>query len=307
MSTELIQSLSNDHSRAQVEALLRGALREPAFAELGALLETWLDEHPGPLTALCRDTQAVTIDGWDALNAAFDSRAPGCTAVGIDLSGYWEATGPGFEVSFYTDASFPFSTSDRTELLAATEADAPVWQGKYEDVQPLLTCSGAETLDAALRDYPYRHWTGSDDMPDDFPAYFAAVWFLYLRINEALAHAITTGRLRHAIPIVVGQNDYGPAFETVYVTEQAASNEAEVSVLAQVPAIATRLAEVKSASEPVEATEVVDTVASKETVESSAPSRSWPWRRTTVRSDAGDTASTDPLTQRRRGPGTFAA
>ena len=308
MSTELIQSLSNDHSRAQVEALLCGALREQSFAEMGALLDTWIDQHPGSFTALCRDTRDVAVGGWDALKDELEARGPGCTAIGIDLSGYWEETGPGFEVSFYSDTPFPFSTSDRTALLAATETDAPVWQGRYEDVRPLLTCTGLETLDAALRDYPYRHWNGSDEMPEDFPAYFAAVWFLYLRVNEALARSLESNSLPRSMPVVVGQHDYGPSFETVYVVEPASYAEPVVPVAVLVES-SEPIAIVEVELQPESATETGPQaeVAVDEGPEPSAPARSWSWRRTAVRPDAGETGSADPITQRRRGPGSFAA
>ena len=347
MASELVQSLRNEGSQRQVESLLRSALREPAFGDLDALLRSWMDEHPGPLTALCRDVGPVSITGWDALDAdiaALAAKGTLCSAVGIDVTGHYEGDGPQFEVSLYSDTPFPFSTSDRRTILAACESYGTVWQGAFEDIVHALRCSGLEALHGGVADHPQRHWFGGSDMPDDFPDYFIGVWFLYLRINEALAAAVEEGRLPYPMPLLVSEHDFGPWFETVYMIDPGISVPAEpvaVSgepyahdseaavpeiVPAEIPPLEIERPEIET---PVAATAEITmaqvTVAQVTVAEAAvaeinepevqaatvkmtaepSPSRGWPWRKSP--SKAVDGAGEVSMTLRRRGPDSFAS
>ncbi len=329
MSTELIQSLSNEPSRIQVEALLRGALREPAFAELDALLQAWIDEHPGPLTALCRDVGDVAVTGWDALDAeiaTLAARGTLCSAVGIDLTGHHIGDGPGFEVSLYSDKIFAFSTSDRAAILAASENDGPEWQGCFEEIGHSLSCSGLEALHAAVSIHPQRLWLGDGEMSADYPDYFIGVWFLYLRVNQALAGAAEENRLPYPMPMLVSQHDFGPSFETVYMADSVVSVPAETLeepieseadwaepaapelVIAQFELPEIEIPEVELAeAASIEVQEAAVQTSPAVTTTEPPPSRGWPWRKSASRAvDSSSNAGEAPVTQRRRGPGSFA-
>lgn len=297
MATELVQSLGNEGTRHQVETLLRSALREPALGELDALLRSWIDEHPGPLTALCRDVGAVSITGWDALDAdiaALAAKGTLCSAVGIDVTGHHEGYGPGFEVSLYSDKSFSFSTSVRRSILAGCEFYGTAWQGAFEDIVHSLSCSGLEALHGGVANHPQRHWSGGSEIPDDYPDYFIGVWFLYLRVNEALAAAVADGCLPYPMPLLVSEHDFGPWFETVHLLDRVVNEAAEPAPplgdsATVLPKIATPETPAPVAGEPV-------------------ASRGWPWRKSLSKGAVAAEISVDnPISQRRRGPGSFAS
>jgi hypothetical protein len=337
VATELIQSLGNEGARHQVETLLRTALREPAFGELDALLRAWIDEHPGPLTALCRDVGPVSVTGWDTLDAdiaALAAKGTLCSAVGIDVTGHYEGEGPQFEVSLYSDKPFPFSTSGRSAVLAACETYGTVWQGAFEDLVHSLNCSGLEALHGGVANHPQRHWVGGVEMPEDFPDYFIGVWFLYLRVNEALAAAVEEGRLPYPMPMLVSEHDFGPWFETVHMVDQGVAVPVEQGIVSAesradrsepaAPAMVT--AEITAFEiEPPEmetpeaatAEIMMPDVTTAETGEPEvqaatvmmtaqpSPSRGWPWRRSP--SKPVDSVGEALMNQRRRGPDSFAS
>lgn len=330
MATELIHSLSSEGTRQQVEALLRSALREPALDELDALVMTWVEQHPGALTALCRDAANVVVEGWQKLDAdiaALAARGTLCSALGIDLTGHHEGDGPGLEVSLYSDKSFPFSTSDRAALLAASENDGAAWQGCFEEVGHSLTCTGLEAVGAAMSSHPSRSWFGGGEMPDDYPDYFIALWFVYLRVNQAVAAAVGEDRLPYAMPVLVSEHDFGPPFETVHmadpvIIEPADWGEPPVesdAMLAEtgasespVPDIGVPEANVFQLDAPEIDLPEIDTpepapiidVATAEPL----PARGWPWRKSVPKgADSATAVNENPMAQRRRGPGSFAS
>lgn len=304
MASELIQSLASKGTRYQVEALLRGALRDPAPGELDALLLSWIDAHPGPLTALCHDAGEVSVSGWGALDAGMAALAANgtlCTAIGIELTERLDGGGPGLDVGLYWDASFPFSTSDRSAILAAFEAGGLVGPGKAEDAAPSLTCSGLEDLCAAVTNHPQRYWPGDDEMPDDYPDYFIGAWYLHLRVDRALAAALDEDCLPYPMPVIVSAGDFGPKFETVHMLEKAIEQAVELPP------------EPDAVMPEVEAPEVTTLVIDEPEVEpvidaatdAPKPSRGWPWRKSSSKAEIA--VENDPIRQRRRGPGSFAA
>lgn len=315
MATELIHSLSSEGTRRQVEALLRSALREPALEELDALVMTWVEEHPGPLTALCRDAAHVVVEGWQKLDAdiaALAARGTLCSAVGIGLTGHDEGYGPGLKVSLYSDKSFPFSTSGRAAILAATENDGAAWQGAFEDVGQSLTCTGLEVLCAAVTSHPHCDWLGDGDLPEDYPDYFIALWFVYLRVNQALAAAVEHDRLPYQMPVLVSEHDFGQCFETVHMLDPVIAEPADWgeppvesdAMLDETGAPENPVSEIAEVeTDAPEPEPIIDT-----TPEEPVPARGWPWRKAPpMAEDSADAADQNPMAQRRRGPRSFAS
>src|SRR5262249_48137390 len=57
------------------------------------------------------------------------------------------------------------------------------------------------------------------DVPQDFVAFTLASWFLYLRVHRALWSDLHTRGLPHRMPVVVGQRDFGPRLDSVYMSK----------------------------------------------------------------------------------------
>src|SRR4051812_8449511 len=85
------------------------------FAGAEHALDSAMDEHPSPFSAICRATPlaAVSLRGWDELCAQIESPSRSsdrCSAIEIDLSGHADrevAPGliePGFECSYFDDS-----------------------------------------------------------------------------------------------------------------------------------------------------------------------------------------------------------
>lgn len=315
MATELTHSLASEGTRHQVESLLRGALREPVPGELDALLLSWIDEHPGPLTAICRHLGAVSVTGWDALDAdiaALAARGTLCSAIGIELSDRHEGDGPTFKVSLYSDRSFPFSTSDRAAILAVTENDEAAWQDTAEADGSWLICSGLEELCGEVTNHPDRLWSGDGAMPESYPDYFIGVWYLYLRVNQSLGVALDDRCLPYPMPVLVSGRYFGLPFDAVQVPEKALDEWAEPHL----PPIEAAITLPESEAPEAEAHEVSTTILEEPQAElatdaapaTPTPSRGWPWRKSASNNeDAADSSGESPIKQRRRGPASFAS
>ena len=114
----------------QIEALMRGGQADEAAAIVAAALGE-LAREGQPLAALCLASRIddIELEGWDRLAeriARLDEAGPAITAIGIDLG--WPGhvglerdaagrLGPLLETSYYSDAGFPFSSSNRQALL----------------------------------------------------------------------------------------------------------------------------------------------------------------------------------------------
>jgi hypothetical protein len=138
------------------------------FAGAEHALDSAIDAHPSPFSAICRATPqaAVSIRGWDELCAEIESpprRSERCSAIEIDLSGHADrevAPGliePGFECSYFDDSMYPFSTAGHDDMLSRCKAGRVPWQGGFFDIDYALTCEGLGLLYAAILGYPHRH------------------------------------------------------------------------------------------------------------------------------------------------------
>jgi hypothetical protein len=213
-----------------------------------------LRDHPSSFSDICQTIPqgAVSISGWDELYAQIEALARNgsrCTAIEIDLSGHADrevepdgALEPGFECSYYDDATFRFSTASREEILSQCEIGTMKWTGCFLDIDNALTCDGVAKLYSTLAEYQHRYWRppmaalGSTAMevPQDFVAFTLGRWFLYLRVHKALRSDLYTRGLPHRMPVVVGQHDFGSPLYSVYMSETICdSSDASSRILAE--------------------------------------------------------------------------
>jgi hypothetical protein len=198
-----------------------------------------LRDYPSSFSDICQTIPqgSVSISGWDELYAQIEALARDdsrCTAIEIDLSGHADrevqpdtSLEPGFECSYYNDSIFRFSTASREEILSQCKSGTMAWTGSFLHIDHALTCDGLNKLYSSLARYQHRYWrppiaasgsTAATDVPQDFVAFTLGSWFLYLRVHKALWSDLHTRGLPHRMPVVVGQHDFGPRLDSVYIS-----------------------------------------------------------------------------------------
>ena len=141
------------------------------------------------------------------------------TAIGINISSHaMERDVPldrplAFEVSYYTDRAFPFSTTGHEELVNECADGYPYpWQGKG-DADCSVEAIGIRPFIAfyqRLGDQPGEAELGAK--------LFLLEWWLYLRILEGLGRALGFRKAPRIVPVILGTHDFGPDAATVLYT-----------------------------------------------------------------------------------------
>lgn len=240
MTDDLSALLADDDTRRGLENGLRELIRAGAFDELEERLTRWDDRHPSRFSPLWREVAAddVAITGWDQLHADIQEltdRGKQVTAVGIDLTGHAEGDGPAFEVSYYDDGPYSFSTASRDDMLRENESYGTRWAGGFIDIESPLSCSGLERLHEAVMGYADRHWLPRRDEapPTDFAGYTLAIWALYSRVHQAIKRALRKHGMPRPMPVLVEEHDFGPWLGSVYLTGGAADGTAASRIVAE--------------------------------------------------------------------------
>jgi hypothetical protein len=232
--TELERILSTREGRTELEQYFAGLIRAEAFDTLEAELQEQLEANPSPFAAACRAStrSGVAMLGWDQLHAniaTLDRKGTPCTAIGIDLTGHGEGIEPSFEVSLYTDSAFPFSTADRDTLLAASMNYGVPWQGCFDEIEANLECRGLGKLHVAICGYPHRFDGIGATLPPDFAGFTLALWWLYLRVHQGIADALAEHGVPRAMPVLVGEHDFGPWLVSVVMAREVSDTSARIA------------------------------------------------------------------------------
>lgn len=232
--TELEQILSTREGRGELQGYFAGLLRALDFGTLEGKLTAQLADNPSSFAPLCRasNLEGVTVTGWEDLHAdiaALDRRGKPCTAVGIDITGHNDGDEPAFEVALYDDSAFAFSTADRDALLAVSGGYPVPWQGCFAEIDSVLECDGLALLHRAIRSYPHRWESVGAELPRDYAGFVLALWWLYLRIHQAVADALATYGLPRAMPVILDEHDFGPQVGAVHMAAQIADTGARTA------------------------------------------------------------------------------
>lgn len=209
-----------------VDVELGALLRHGDSAALEMRLRAALDGRTDSVARACLAVGAGSVDvtGWEVLDAELTravQRGRAITAVGLDLSNYGDGAGewwdkePLVEVAVYGDDSYPFSTTDRDEMLAASVTYAAPWTGCMfgEEMTP-LDVRGLRQLNGLLLRRQALEVEG--DLVTDRIGW----WWQTLRFHEAISVALSSRGLALQIPVVVGEHDAGPWVVNVVVPER---------------------------------------------------------------------------------------
>lgn len=172
----------------------------------------------------------MEIQGWEELDVdlvRLEQLGLDVSAIGLDLSNYsdadadqWWDKEPVVEFSAYTDDVFPFSTSNRAELLRHTGAHAP-WRGAMTgqetavlEVTGLRPVNGALLRHGSLNSGPSCSRQGPDR---DAVAAFPGAWWLHLRFHQVVHRHLEDVGIARRVPVLVGTRDVGPWLQSVYL------------------------------------------------------------------------------------------
>jgi hypothetical protein len=203
------------------------------------VLQSHLSQFDDPLADICRvtTTRSLSISGWDQVNTTLQQQEKSgepYTAICFDISNHADLTPtpegwsePDIEVSYYSDESYPFSTSTHGDVIAACEQSSTPWQGCFEDIDHPLNLKGLAQLNTALQKLTHsRHRVPETS---EQKMYQLASWFRTLRFHQTVKRYIDTPTLVVKIPMLVGSNEVDPFLTTVYFpAHQAVASESDL-------------------------------------------------------------------------------
>lgn len=143
------------------------------------------------------------------------------TAIGIDISSYiWDGVPKHgeplpFEVYFYTDHDFPFSTADHNRLVEIAGTAPLPWQGGGEVETAICTVGIHPYIGALLALREEEAWGA-----DVNARIFLAEWWLYALIARELARALDGRPAPRVVPVILGTHGLGPHAHTVLYTRK---------------------------------------------------------------------------------------
>lgn len=170
-----------------------------------ALRETMLTIH----------WQKMAIVDWSAVDSWIED--PNVAAIGIDLSGHFEASTPDdiihTEISCYHRDVFPFEKLDLENLRSA--AGEP-WRGEFDDCGVGRSVGGLGPAYFSLQEFarqPKSDWSKDLRQLHDCVEELAQFW-CFVEFNIAVKQSLAQRRFARAVPILVGVHDFG-VFPTV--------------------------------------------------------------------------------------------
>jgi hypothetical protein len=189
-----------------------------------------------PIADICRATTLDhigwnnTYGGWNAVNemiARGESRHKPFTALGIDLSNHgdppknpegWQE--PYIEVSFYSDAYFPFSATDNAELLVQMEKSSTPWQGCFEEIESMLLTIGLAQLHSAIELINIANCQSPKKQSVENDSVILGSIFRTLRFHQAVKRHIENTGIAKMMPVIVGSNEMSPFFDAPYISRK---------------------------------------------------------------------------------------
>ena len=231
-----ITFLEQQGERAWIEQL-RELLSAGRADEADAQLTSDLAGFDGKLARLCKSTSAVDValEGWeDLLPILAEWEGPPITAITLGLTNppdlvfeLGQTHEPDLLLGLYSNEAFPFSSANKTDLLAECAKEFPAWMGAEEDVEFYCTLSGLAELNTALINCKHRYFLrdGRDGVegraPGGYVEYVLASWLLATRFLQAVEKAVAEHGLPTGCRLIAGTVEVNADFVTVLGTAQA--------------------------------------------------------------------------------------
>ena len=227
----IIDGLEEHAFRRSIETMLRNGRADEAVERLKKLLPECAGEGktlPGRLLDI--GPEQINLGGWDQIAAKvneYSRPSTPITAIGIGISDPADeglrpdADGnlkPPLATSFYSDATFPFSETDRADLLEGYSAFGCEWQGDHDRIDETLSIEGIDDLYGAIA--RLENEVAASDEPDSEKIRAGAIGACYLGVMvwQAARRAVIEQGLPRPMALLLVNSDAYPFFDAPVMT-----------------------------------------------------------------------------------------
>ena len=226
MTTIAVDGLSEEDFRRAIENRLREGKPGAALERLRRLLAPYCG--PGrvlPERFLAVTSANLSLTGWEGLaNAVGAHDRPGHCITALSIAFGWPGDDapqpdlagrlrPHLETSYYTDEAFPFSQSDRDDLLDGYSFHGCTWAADCEATDNALGLSGIDDLYGALGLLEARLLVSAEPSPDELLAGSLGACLLSVLLFQAVGERIERDGLPRPLCVTAGSNGVYPYFD----------------------------------------------------------------------------------------------
>lgn len=226
MTTSFADGLSEEEFRRSIEARLRENRPEEAVKRLRRLLTA--DAGPGgilPARFLSVQSSDLELDGWDDLNTRIRAHdEPGRPITAISIAFGWPGEHPPqpdeqghlnplIEVEYFNDSAYPFSESDRDNLLEGYSYYGCTWAGEGKATEPTLSVRGIDDLHGALAQLEARLLAMDVPDEDEIRAGSLGACLLSVLLFQAVRDRLAIDPLPRPVCVMAGSNGVYPYFD----------------------------------------------------------------------------------------------
>jgi len=227
----IIDGMEEHAFRRSIEIMLRNGRADEAVARLKALLPECAGEGKTlPARLLEIEPKDIHLAGWDKLAGKiteYSRPSIPITAIGIgigdpeDLGLEPDALGnlrPPLATSFYSDATFPFSETDRADLLEGYTAFGCEWQGDHDRIDDTLSIEGIDDLYGAIVRLENAVAASGKPDPDLIRSGAIGACYLGVMVWQAARRAVIEQGLPRPLAILLVNSDAYPFFDAPVMT-----------------------------------------------------------------------------------------
>ncbi|WP_310534696.1 hypothetical protein [Novosphingobium sp.] len=226
MDSITIDGQHEDAFRQSIEDMLRRGLADDAALHLRTLLQPFTGEgapFPGRFMAVSHED--IEISGWEALDEGlkkFDRAEQPVTSICLSF-GDPEGRAPKpdgaglmslpVETAYFSDEAFPFSESDRNDLLDGYSSFGCQWAGDCEGVDHAIAFRGVDDLYGALAQLEQHLLSSETPDPDEIRAGTIASCYLSVLFHKALRDSFAKRRMGRPLCVLTANNGVYPSFD----------------------------------------------------------------------------------------------
>ncbi len=226
MTTLAVDGLSEEDFRRSIENRLREGKPHQAIERLQRLIAPFA--QPGGI--LPERFNSVTADdleliGWDRLaEAILAHEKPERPITALSIAFGWPGEDlpapdgegrltPHLETGYFTDDSFPFSQSDRDDLLEGYSYHGCTWASDHEATDTALTLAGIDDLHGALAALEARLLATEEPSDEEMLAGSLGACLLSVLLYQAVEMRIARDGLPRPLAVTAGSNGVYPYFD----------------------------------------------------------------------------------------------
>ncbi len=226
MESITIDGQHEDAFRQSIEDMLRRGLADEAALHLRTLLQPFTGEGaPFPARFMAVTHEDIEISGWEALDEGlkkFDRAEQPVTGICLSF-GDPEGRAPvpdgaglmslSVETAYFSDEAFPFSESDRNDLLDGYSSFGCQWAGDCEGVDHAIDFRGVDDLYGALAGLEQHLLSSDTPDPDEIRAGTIASCYLSVLFHKALRDSFAKRRMGRPLCLLTANNGVYPSFD----------------------------------------------------------------------------------------------